>query len=186
MAIVLLPLLASCSLTPSTSRLVEIENEFFDKQDSYVALYAMILEDEKLRDLASSRFDTRINGYYESSDYAAPSEEWFDEENERTSLAEILLDVGLTQERYDRYKKLMATVRVKEIIKGNDGVSFRKESFGILDGYIIRIVNIPGEVSETVWEARIVSSIQEVPLEEEGKYLVPLEGDWYLSYSLSF
>lgn len=131
-------LLASCNFTPSTSRLAQIEQGFLDKKDDYVALYDMFMEDDKLTWVGDGFARVAINDYYKSDEYESDGE-WYDKKNNKTTLPEILLDVGISQERYDLYLERMATVHVKRIAKNGYRVNYFKDSFGILDGWIIEI-----------------------------------------------
>lgn len=176
-------LLASCNFTPSTSRLARIEQGFFDKKDEYVTLYDMFVEDDKMTGLDCEFPGVRINDYYKSGD------EWFDKHNDRSSLADALEDAGITQERYDLYRERMAAIHVEKINQDDNEVMFFKDSFGILDGWFIGIMNRPEEeMAEFVslMDGTIVSDVHEIPTEEEGYYFLPLEGNWYLYYSMEY
>ena len=102
--------------------------------------------------------------------------------NKAVAFSEVLVDVGISRERYDRYSALVRTVGVDTIQwRGVDDLCFYVEGSGILDGYCIEIVNTSGEIAGTT-----VSSVHDIPTEKEGEYFVPLEGDWYLKYSMSY
>ena len=168
-------LLASCSLSPSTSGLKEIEDGFVHNRGTYAALRDMIVEDALSELRIGARVD-RINKYYHTSGG------WFDDHNERIDFPDVLRDSGITQERYDCYKELMNIVGITQMSADAEDVSFLVEAFGHLDdGYVIEIVNTPADVSE-----KTISSVNDIPTKEEGEYFVSLEGCWYLRYSLSY
>lgn len=170
--LLLVPLLCSC--TPSTRRLATIEEEFFARKTDYVALYDLFVED-RLQEVTFDEYRTQIDKYYTSGDG------WFDESNEAIAFPDVLRDIGITELRFAQYRDLMGNLGVRTIQQRTAcAVCFYKEGFGVLDGYFIEIVNTTGEVSGTT-----VSSVHDVPTEEEGEYFVPLDGNWYLKYVFS-
>ncbi len=165
-------------------RLARIEQEFFDKKDEFSVLYEMFMEDDELMQLGdgiSSKWainDYRFDYYGEYE----PGDGWCYEEDSKTTLSEILLDVRITQEKYDLYLERMDALGVREINKhGVGGYSF-EASFGMLDGADVAVRYIPGGDFNEFVHGLMLSDAHEIPPKTVGGYYLPLEGNWYLYY----
>ncbi|NLS96859.1 MAG: hypothetical protein GXX96_32385 [Planctomycetaceae bacterium] len=146
------------------------------------------MEDDGLTQLGDwIRARGTINDYIYTSDdeYGGyePGGQWYDQEHTKTTLSAILLDVGITQERYELYLERMEALHVKAINKHGASVGFFEASFGMFYGGLIAIDYIPEEDFTDGVKRTIVPDVHEIPTEAEGHYYLPLEGNWYLCYS---
>lgn len=163
-------------ITMSAEGLAEIKQGFDDNQEDYIVLHDMLIEDEiTWLELYDSYW--RINDYSRST----PEGEWYyltEEPYAYEEMPDALARVGITEERLLHYKKLVDILAVYLATQEGDDVVFYIKSFESRGkDYLVEIIRTQVELAGTV-----VSSIDDMTLDADEDYYLPLGDGWYLHY----